>query len=130
MTGISLPVVFTLPNLPIWENYKTFIDIGGNKGPVAASLLKAHPHLTGINSDLPMLKDPCEAYIQSQHLEDRMTFQSLDFFKEDFPATDAVIFGHILHDWDLNTKEMLLDKAFKSLNIGGACIVYESFLDN
>jgi hypothetical protein len=104
--------------------------MGGNKGPITASILKAHPHLTGINADLPALKDVCEAFIKSQHLEGRMTFQSIDFFKEEFPQTDAVIFGHILHDWELNVKEMLLNKAFKSLNKGGACIVYEALIDD
>ena len=38
--------------------------------------------------------------------------------------------GHILHDWDLETKRMLVAKAFAALPAGGAYIVYESIIDD
>jgi hypothetical protein len=38
--------------------------------------------------------------------------------------------GHILHDWDLETKRFLLRKAFEALPVGGAVIVYESIIDD
>ena len=38
--------------------------------------------------------------------------------------------GHILHDWDLPTKKMLIQKAVAALPSGGALIVYESIIDD
>ena len=38
--------------------------------------------------------------------------------------------GHILHDWDLETKRMLIRKAWEALPLGGAYIVYESIIDD
>ncbi len=38
--------------------------------------------------------------------------------------------GHILHDWGLDTKEMLIRKAYESLEEGGALIVYEAIIDD
>lgn len=38
--------------------------------------------------------------------------------------------GHILHDWDLSQKRMLLEKAHAALPKGGALIVYESIIDD
>jgi hypothetical protein len=38
--------------------------------------------------------------------------------------------GHILHDWDLNQKKVLLGKAFQSLPKRGALIVYEAIIDD
>ena len=38
--------------------------------------------------------------------------------------------GHILHDWDLPTKKMLIGKAFDALPTGGALIVYEAIIDD
>jgi hypothetical protein len=38
--------------------------------------------------------------------------------------------GHILHDWDLPTKKMLIGKAYDALPTGGAFIVYESIIDD
>jgi hypothetical protein len=38
--------------------------------------------------------------------------------------------GHILHDWGLETKRMLVRKAYEALPNGGAYIVYESIIDD
>ena len=37
--------------------------------------------------------------------------------------------GHILHDWELDTKRTLLAKAYAALLEGGALIVYEALID-
>ena len=38
--------------------------------------------------------------------------------------------GHILHDWTLDEKMMLLRKAYDALPPGGALIVYEAIIDD
>lgn len=38
--------------------------------------------------------------------------------------------GHILHDWDLQEKRFLIDKAYAALPPGGALIVYEAMIDD
>jgi hypothetical protein len=38
--------------------------------------------------------------------------------------------GHILHDWDLKTKQMLIRKAWEALPPDGAFIVYEAIIDD
>jgi hypothetical protein len=38
--------------------------------------------------------------------------------------------GRILHDWDLDEKRALLEKAYRALPDGGALIVYESIIDD
>ncbi len=38
--------------------------------------------------------------------------------------------GHILHDWDLEQKKLLLRKAYEALPSGGALIVYEALIDD
>jgi len=38
--------------------------------------------------------------------------------------------GHILHDWDLDQKKMLLNKAYTALPEGGALIVFEALIDD
>ncbi|MCA1575650.1 MAG: methyltransferase, partial [Acidobacteria bacterium] len=37
---------------------------------------------------------------------------------------------HILHDWNLDEKRMLLDKACHALSEGGALIVFEALIDD
>ena len=38
--------------------------------------------------------------------------------------------SHILHDWDLATKQTLLRKAYQALPPGGALIVHETLIDD
>ena len=38
--------------------------------------------------------------------------------------------GHILHDWNLEEKRMLIGKAYDALPKGGALIVYEAIIDD
>ncbi len=38
--------------------------------------------------------------------------------------------GHILHDWDLDDKKMLIRKACDALPKGGALVVYEAIIDD
>jgi O-methyltransferase len=40
------------------------------------------------------------------------------------------VLGRVLHNWDLITKKMLLNKAYKSLVTTGAVIVYEKLIDD
>jgi hypothetical protein len=38
--------------------------------------------------------------------------------------------GHILHDWGLDDKKMLIRKAYDALPEGGAIIIYEGIIDD
>src|SRR5581483_521330 len=59
-----------------------------------------------------------------------LKFYTADFFKSPLPSADVLIMGHILHDWDLEEKLMLLRKAHAALPTGGALIVYETLIDD
>ena len=59
-----------------------------------------------------------------------LRFHAGDFFKDPLPKTDVLIMGHILHDWNLDEKMMLLRKAYDALPQGGALIVHEAIIDD
>ncbi len=58
----------------------------------------------------------------------RVAFRPGSFFDAPLPEADAVMMGHILHDWDLEQKKMLIGKAYAAIK-PGAFIVYESIID-
>jgi precorrin-6B methylase 2 len=130
MTGISLESARAIARKFPWTKYKTFADIGGAQGAVAVQAALAHPHLTGVNFDLPKVGKICERYFQAKGVADRVRFQAGDFFKDSLPNAQVLIMGHILHDWDLTQKRMLLDKAYAALPDGGALIVHEALIDD
>ena len=63
-------------------------------------------------------------------LADRLRFYPGDFFVDPMPPADVLVMGHILHDWSLEEKLMLLRKAHQALPDKGTLIVYESIIDD
>jgi hypothetical protein len=130
MTGLSLGIAHAMARKFLWSQYQSFVDIGVAQGGLPVVLAQAHKHLTGVGADLQVVGPIFERYVASHGLQDRLRFAALDFFHEPFPKADVVIMGHILHDWDLPTKKMLIGKAYDALPAGGALIVFEAIIDD
>jgi hypothetical protein len=130
MTGLSLGVAHAMAARFPWSQYRSFVDIGAAQGALSVVLAQAHPHLTGIGADLPVVGPLFEKYVATHGLQGRIKFARLDFFQESLPQADVVIMGHILHDWDLATKRMLVAKAFDALPPGGSFVVFEAIIDD
>ncbi|HSE42048.1 MAG TPA: methyltransferase [Acidobacteriota bacterium] len=130
MTGISLGAGLAIAKKFPWKEYRSFVDVGAAQGGVPVQIALQHPHLTGINFDLPVVGPVFDEYVASFNLSDRLRFQGGDFFKDPIPSADVVIMGHILHDWNLEEKKILIQKAYEALPSGGAFIVFEALIDD
>ncbi len=130
MTGLSLGAAHAIAAKFPWSKYKTFADIGGAQGGLPVVLARTHAHLTGANFDLPQVGPIFEEYAAAHNVKDRLKFLPGSFFTDDLPSADVLLMGHILHDWNLDQKRMLLDKAYKALPEGGALIVFEALIDD
>ncbi len=130
MSGVSRPANMAIARLGPWQNYTTYVDIGTAQGDLAVQIALANPHLTGTGFDLPEVGPVFEDYVAENGLESRLSFAGGDFFKDPLPHADVITMGHILHDWDLETKRMLIRKAYEALPAGGAFIVYEALIDD
>jgi hypothetical protein len=80
--------------------------------------------------DLPAVRPHFEAYVAANGLSDRIAFRGGDFFADLLPRADVLVMGHVLHDWDLDQKRLLIRKAYEALPPGGALIVYEALIDD
>lgn len=130
MTGISLGAAMAIAEKFPWRDRCSFADIGTAQGAVPVQLARKHPHLEGVGYDLPQVQPVFEKYVRANHVADRVHFQAGNFFKDNLPTVDVLIMGHILHDWSLEEKHMLLAKAYAALRPGGALIVYEALIDD
>jgi precorrin-6B methylase 2 len=130
MTGISLGSAGVIAEKFPWADHETFADVGTAQGALPVRVAQAHPHLHGIGCDLPVVKPVFEKYARKHGVEKRVRFHSLDFFKEPLPNVDVIVMGHILHDWNLEEKRVLIRKAYEALPKGGAFIVNESLIDD
>lgn len=130
MSGVSAGAAQAIAAKFPWKDYKTFVDVGAAQGMVPATLARLHPHLSGIGFDLPQVGPVFEEFITGQRLSGRVRFQGGSFFVDALPGADVIVMGHILHDWDLAQKQMLLRKAFDALPKGGVIIVYDAIIDD
>jgi len=130
MTGVSRPAAKAIAAKFPWRDYKAFIDIGCAQGAVPVEIAEAHKHLTGGGFDLPNGRPIFEDYVASRGLSGRLRFYPGSFFTDPLPKADVLIMGHILHDWNLAEKRMLLEKAYAALPSGGALIVYDAVIDD
>ena len=130
MTGHSLPSAMAIAQKFPWSKYKSFADIGPAEGCLPVQVALAHPHLTGIGFDLPTVGPIFDEYIASFELQDRIRFRSGNFFTDPLPTADVLVMGMILHDWNLETKMLLLKKAHDALPKGGVLVVYEHLIDD
>ena len=130
MSGISLGAANAISVKFSWADYKSFADIGTAQGALPVALAQAHPHLAGIGFDLPVVRQHFETYVAQRGLSERLSFHAGDFFADSLPAADVLIMGHILHDWGLEKKRMLIRNAYAALPYGGALIVYDSVIDD
>ena len=130
MTGISHGGNMAIARKFPFDSYRTAVDAGTAQGDLITQVALAHPHIQGIGFDLPAAGPCFEEYVAANGLADRVRFCPGSFFDDPIPEADVVMMGHILHDWDLETKHMLIRKSWEALPPGGAYIVYETIIDD
>jgi hypothetical protein len=89
-----------------------------------------HDHLSFTTFDLPPVAPLAQKQIDKAGMGDRIEVISGDFFEDELPKADVITMGNILHDWNLEKKEILIGKAYDALPEGGAFIAIENLIDD
>jgi hypothetical protein len=113
-----------------FSRFKTMADVGGATGQLACLVAERHPHLRCATYDLPEVKPIAERKIAERGLSNRVEAGVVDFLKDELPEADLITMGMILHDWNLETKKMLIAKAWRALPPGGAFVAIEHLIDD
>jgi len=130
MSGLSRGANLAIAEKFPWKDYKTIVDVGTAQGDTVVQITKAHSHLAGAGFDLPAVGPIFEEYVEENGLTSRVKFLPGSFFTDPLPTADVITMGHILHDWGLKDKKMLIAKAYDALPKGGAFLVYEALIDD
>ena len=130
MTGVSHGANQAIARQFAWSQYRTAVDVGTAQGDLITQVALLNPHIEGIGFDLPEVGPIFQEYVEANRLSGRVKFAPGSFMDKPLPKADVVMMGHILHDWNLETKRMLVRKAYEALPNGGAFIVYESIIDD
>jgi hypothetical protein len=130
MSSLSVGAGMMIATKFPWADHGSVVDVGCAEGAVPVQIALAHDHVTGGGFDLPALEPIFNDYVAGFGLGERLEFTVGDFFADPLPEADVLVMGHILHDWDLEQKRLLLQKAYGALPDGGALIVYEAIIDD
>ncbi|MGA8741625.1 MAG: methyltransferase [Terracidiphilus sp.] len=130
MTGISRGANMTIAAKFPWQRYKSAADCGTAQGDLIVQVALKNPHLSCTGFDLPEVAPIFEEYVEGHALSSRVKFKAGSFFTDPLPNVDVIMMGHILHDWNLEEKKMLIRKAYEALPPDGAYIVYDSLIDD
>lgn len=130
MSGVSRGANLAIAAKFPWAQYKTVVDAGPAQGDLLTQVLLKNQHLHGVGFDLPEVGPIFEEYVEAHGLASRLRFHAGSFFSDALPKADVVMMGHILHDWDLEQKRMLIAKAYDALPKDGALLVYDAIIDD
>jgi hypothetical protein len=130
MSGVSRGANLAIAAKFPWAQYKTVVDAGPAQGDLLTQVLLKNQHLAGVGFDLAEVGPIFEEYVAANGLSSRLRFQPGSFFTDALPKADVVMMGHILHDWNLDEKRMLVAKAYDALPEGGALLVYDAMIDD
>lgn len=130
MTGVSRGANMAIASKFPWNKYRTAADAGPAQGDLLVQVALRNQHLSCIGFDLPEVGPIFEEYVAGHGLTERILFRGGSFFTDPLPRADVIMMGHILHDWNLDEKRMLIRKAYEALPEGGAFLAYDAVIDD
>ncbi len=130
MSGIQMGGFIGFANTFDFSKYTTLTDVGGSAGMLSLMVAKHQPHIACTTFDLPVIEPIATETIEQFQMTDSVKTASGDFFNDSIPSADIVTMGNILHDWDEETKLMLMKKAYDALPAGGAFVAIENIIDD
>ena len=110
--------------------YRTHCDVGGSGGDLSIQLALHHPEMRSVTFDLPEVTEIARENIDRHHLSERVSAVAGDFFRDELPRADMITMAHVLHNWDLEKRMMLLQKAYDALPSGGVLVALENVIDD
>ncbi|QPP08949.1 methyltransferase [Streptomyces bathyalis] len=130
MDAVNGQVGRELTELVDWDRYSSFVDVGGARGNLAATLVQRHPGLSGTVFDLPQIEPYFKEHIEALGLLDRIGYVVGDFFEEPLPKADVHILGHILHYYGEEQRRHILASVHEAVPAGGGIVIYDRLIDS
>jgi SAM-dependent methyltransferase len=130
MDASNVMVAPQLDEVVTWSEHKTFLDIGGARGQVAAIVAERNPHLTGGVFDFPLVRRYFDEMQRKYGTESRVTLHPGDFFRDPLPEADVYLIGHVLHDWAVEERRRIVARIGEAARAGSLLLVYDQMLDD
>jgi hypothetical protein len=125
LTAVLEPVVLGACD---FSGCNTIVDVGGGRGTLIASILRAYPNARGVVLDLPHVMEQGRQHVNEQGLSERCELVAGDFFESVPEGGDAYILKYILHDWDDERSIAILTNCHRAMLPNGKLFVIEAVI--
>lgn len=126
MTSLSMLESDAVATAFDFSGISTLADVGGGRGYLLATILRANPALRGILFDLPHVVSGAPPLLRKHGVEARVRVAGGSFLETAPDGADAVIMKHILHDWNDDDSIRILQNCHRVLPKGGRVLVVEA----
>lgn len=126
MTSISTVEAEAVAGAFDFSGVSVLADVGGGRGYLLATILRANPSLRGVLFDLPHVVAGAPPLLREQGVESRVRVEGGSFLETAPAGVDAVVMKHILHDWNDDDAIRILRHCHRVLPPGGRVFVVEA----
>ena len=126
MTAVSTVEAEAVAGAFDFSGIAALADVGGGRGYLLATILKANPAIKGILFDLPHVVAGAPPLLREHGVEGRVRVQGGSFLETAPEGADAVIMKHIVHDWNDDDSIRILRHCHRVLPAHGRVLVVEA----
>jgi SAM-dependent methyltransferase len=108
-----------------FSKMKRVVDVGGAHGELLATILAANPALRGVLFDLPHAAEHARSHMANAGVVDRCEFVSGDFFKSVTPDADGYVLKSVVHDWNDERSQVILENCRRAMAPGAKLLLVE-----
>ena len=101
VTGNYAQVASALAQAVDFARLGTVVDVGGGHGGFITAILRAHPGVRGILTELDRALPGARDHLAANGVGDRCDVTACDFFTDPLPSgAGAYLLGHVIHNWN------------------------------
>jgi ubiquinone/menaquinone biosynthesis C-methylase UbiE len=108
-----------------FSGLKRIVDVGGGYGELLAAILEKNPGAVGVLFDLPHAIDRGRRRLEAAGLGSRCEFVTGSFFEAVPSGADAYVLKSVLHDWDDERCQTILDRCHRAMDSQGKLLLVE-----
>lgn len=117
-----------LSGLGLFNDVRTFVDVGGGRGTLVVELLDRQPNLRAVLFDRPEVVARSKERLRDCAVNHRIEYLGGDFFRSIPAGHDCYVIKHVLHNWSDDLALELLCSTRAALRSGGRIVVVDEVL--
>jgi len=112
------------------SKHHRLLDIAGGSGIYACAIVARHPHLRATVLEKSPVDRITKRCLADRSFADRIDVHIGDMFSDPFPSgPDIHLFSNVLHDWDVDRVQQLLQKSCGTLPPGGMLVIHGAHIN-